>query len=84
MLKGPHPAFDKFKKISIEPQSLNVWFIWILSALGHWCEFLTNVEYFPAIVFPFVKSIENDDLIIFEIVVSLVMHWFKTWFMNFP
>jgi hypothetical protein len=45
---------------------------------------LTEVEFFPAMVFPFVKSIENDDLIIFEIVVSILMHWCKDWFKFFP
>jgi len=81
LLKGPHPAYEHlYQKYPIEPISLYERFIRILSTLAHWCEFLTKVDFFPALVFPFVKSIENDDLVIFEITVSLLMHWSKEWF----
>lgn len=42
------------------------------------------VEFIPALVFPFVKSIENDDLVVFEITVSILNHWAKDWFWFFP
>jgi len=55
-----------------------------LSTIAYWCEFFTKVEFIPALVFPFVKSIENDDLIVFEITASILTHWAKDWFRFYP
>ena len=56
----------------------------VISALGHWCPVLIEADFFPAIVFPFVKIAKNDLICAFEIVVSLVLNWLYSWFENFP
>ena len=57
-----------------------------LSALGHWCPVFAsdNVEYMPQIVFPFIKMIPNDDLMVFELMVALVVQYQQVWNEGYP
>ena len=75
--KGPHPhfrgAYQEYNR-----------FVRILSAICYWCPFLVEVDYLPAFVFPFVKTNEEDDLILFEVLISLITHWCRGWFRFFP
>lgn len=63
--KGIHPAFKYlYEKYPIDNKQLYEKYIHILSCVAHWSEFMTNVEYFPVLVFPFVKLIEHSDVVI--------------------
>jgi hypothetical protein len=42
------------------------------------------VEYFPLLVFPFVKLIEHSDVIILETIITVISHWCKNWFEFHP
>ena len=82
---GIHPAYqDLRKKYPIESQRLFCRTQRILSALGHWSPFMCEVDYLPGFVFPFVKMLEHDDLVLFETVVAIVMHWCQHWFAAHP
>jgi hypothetical protein len=47
----------------------------ICSALAHWSPLFAEVEYLPDIVFPFLKIIKADDLVLFEVVMSFLMQF---------
>jgi hypothetical protein len=55
-----------------------------LSALGHWSPIFLDVDYLPSIVFPFIKIIPNDDLLVFEIIMALIVQYMQTWFECHP
>ena len=44
----------------------------ILSALAHWSAVFGETEYLPLLVFPFVKLFQNNQLICFEVVASVL------------
>ena len=56
----------------------------VMSALGHWSPVFLDVTYMPSIVFPFLKVIPNDDLFVFELIVSLIMQWMQVWYESYP
>lgn len=69
--KDIHPAFltlqDRFPvKSAYKYNKL----VRILSALTAWCPIFAEVDYVPKIVYPFVRVIQNDDLVLFETVMS--------------
>ena len=43
-----------------------------LSALAHWTPLFSEVEYLPALIFPFVKLFQNNQLVTFEIVATIL------------
>jgi hypothetical protein len=72
--KGVHPAYKNLhKKYPISSYRLYNKLVRTLSALGYWCPILLDVEYLPSIVFPLIKTIPNDDLLVFELMVALVV-----------
>eukprot|EP01022_Parablepharisma_sp_SALTPOND_P028760 TRINITY_DN71659_c0_g1_i1.p1 TRINITY_DN71659_c0_g1~~TRINITY_DN71659_c0_g1_i1.p1 ORF type:complete len:993 (+),score=89.16 TRINITY_DN71659_c0_g1_i1:86-2980(+) len=82
---GIHPAFEGLRKrYPIESQRLFCRTQRLLSALAYWNPLLAEVEYLPGLVYPFAKVLEHDDLVLFETVVSLIMHWFQNCFSAFP
>lgn len=44
----------------------------ILSALAHWSAVFGETEYLPLLVFPFVKLFQNNQLICFEVVATVL------------
>jgi Rab-GTPase-TBC domain len=83
--KGEHPSIELIQKqFPIKDDFLMQNFIKIMSALAFWCPILGETDFFPAIVFPFVKLGENDLIGVFEIIVSIVLNWLNSWFENFP
>jgi hypothetical protein len=52
--------------------------------LAHWCPIFAEIDYIPNLVFPFVKAIRNDDLVLFEVVVSFFMQHCQLWFETYP
>lgn len=85
--KGIHPAFKALhKRYPINSHRLYNKLVRTLSALGSWCQVFNadNVEYFPQMVFPFIKCIQNDDLLVFELVLSVIVQFQQTWFEGYP
>ena len=56
----------------------------LLSTLAHWCPIFAEVQYIPGIVWPFVKTIPNDDLVLFEVVMSFFLQFCQLWFEPYP
>jgi len=82
---GVHPAYvDLNKKYPISSPRLFCRTQRLLSALAHWNPLLAEIDYMPGLVYPFCRVIEHDDLILFEIIVSLMFHWFQNWYTAFP
>jgi hypothetical protein len=74
--KGVHPAYKSLhKKYPINSYKLYNKLVRILSALGNWCPLFLDVEYLPQIVFPYIKVIPNDDLLVFEVIIALIMQY---------
>ena len=72
--RGVHPAFkDLHKRFPVASYRLYNKLVRIMSALGHWSPVFLDVSYLPQIVFPFLKVIPNDDLFVFELIVSIIV-----------
>lgn len=44
----------------------------VLSALAHWAAIFGEVEYLPLIAFPFVKLFQNNPILCFEVVATVI------------
>ncbi|KAI4905719.1 hypothetical protein NFI96_013077 [Prochilodus magdalenae] len=56
----------------------------VLSALAHWSAIFGEAEYLPLVAFPFVKLFQNNPLICFEVVATVIVNWCQHWFEYFP
>ncbi|XP_072708047.1 TBC1 domain family member 31 isoform X2 [Ciconia boyciana] len=55
-----------------------------LSALAHWSAIFAETPYIPLLAFPFVKLFQNNQLICFEVVATVVVNFCQHWFEYFP
>ncbi|XP_068094082.1 TBC1 domain family member 31 [Hyperolius riggenbachi] len=55
-----------------------------LSALAHWSAIFGETKYLPLLAFPFVKLFQNNQLICFEVVSTVITNWCQHWFEYFP
>ncbi|XP_018122050.1 TBC1 domain family member 31 isoform X1 [Xenopus laevis] len=55
-----------------------------LSALAHWSAIFGETKYLPLLAFPFVKLFQNNQLICFEVVATVITNWCQHWFEYFP
>ncbi|XP_030900300.2 TBC1 domain family member 31 isoform X2 [Melopsittacus undulatus] len=55
-----------------------------LSALAHWSAVFAETPYIPLLAFPFVKLFQNNQLICFEVVATVVVNFCQHWFEYFP
>ncbi|RMC14922.1 hypothetical protein DUI87_07099 [Hirundo rustica rustica] len=55
-----------------------------LSALAHWSAIFAETPYLPLLAFPFVKLFQNNQLICFEVVATVVVNFCQHWFEYFP
>lgn len=44
----------------------------VLSALAHWAAIFGEVEYLPLVAFPFVKLFQNNPMLCFEVVATVI------------
>jgi len=44
----------------------------VLSALAHWAAVFGETDYLPLLAFPFVKLFQNNPLICFEVVATVI------------
>ena len=83
--RGTHPALVAyFKKFNKQSQNEFSRTERITSALCYWSSLLSQVEYLHEIVNPFVLVFPGDDLSVFELIMSLILHWMQHWFEFFP
>ncbi|CAH2285849.1 TBC1 domain family member 31 isoform X1 [Pelobates cultripes] len=55
-----------------------------LSSLAHWSAIFGETKYLPLLAFPFVKLFQNNQLICFEVVATVLTNWCQHWFEYFP
>ncbi|XP_021574760.1 TBC1 domain family member 31 [Carlito syrichta] len=85
MDKGTHVAFLNLqKKYPIKSRKLLRVLQRTLSALAHWSAIFSDTPYLPLLAFPFVKLFQNNQLICFEVVATLIINWCQHWFEYFP
>ncbi|KAM9310324.1 TBC1 domain family member 31 isoform 2-T2 [Pholidichthys leucotaenia] len=83
--KGLHSAYlTLHDKYPVKSQKLQRGLQRVLSALGHWAAIFGEVEYLPLIAFPFVKLFQNNPMLCFEMVATVIVNWFQHWFEYFP
>jgi hypothetical protein len=83
--RGVHPAFRNLdERFPVKSSHLFNKLVRLLSALAYWCPIFAEISYLPSVVFPFVKTIQNDDLVLFEIVVSFFSQHCQLWFECYP
>ncbi|XP_006085320.1 TBC1 domain family member 31 isoform X3 [Myotis lucifugus] len=83
--KGVHVAFLNLqRKYPIKSRKLLRVLQRTLSALAHWSAIFSDTPYLPLLAFPFVKLFQNNQLICFEVVATLITNWCQHWFEYFP
>ncbi|XP_070574109.1 TBC1 domain family member 31-like [Ptychodera flava] len=55
-----------------------------LSGLAHWSAIFGETDYLPLLAFPFVKLFQNNQLVCFEVVATILLNWCQHWFEFFP
>ncbi|XP_061529879.1 LOW QUALITY PROTEIN: TBC1 domain family member 31 [Phycodurus eques] len=83
--KGLHSAYlTLHEKYPIKSQKLQRGLQRVLSALSHWASIFGEVEYLPLLAFPFVKLFQNNPMLCFEVVATVLVNWCQHWFEYFP
>ncbi|XP_054841001.1 TBC1 domain family member 31 [Eublepharis macularius] len=83
--KGTHSAFVHLQnEYPIKSRKLLRVLQRTLSALAHWSAIFGEVPYIALLAFPFVKLFQNNQLICFEVVVTVIVNWCQHWFEFFP
>ncbi|XP_045774628.1 TBC1 domain family member 31 [Maniola jurtina] len=83
--KGIHPAYKDIEKqftihSSITLKNLKR----LLSCLAHWCPLFGVMKFLPGFVFPFVKVLQKDPLLLFECVATVLINNCQLWFEYAP
>uniref|UniRef100_A0A671PWE3 TBC1 domain family member 31 n=1 Tax=Sinocyclocheilus anshuiensis TaxID=1608454 RepID=A0A671PWE3_9TELE len=83
--KGLHSAYMCLQeRYPIKSHKLQRGLQRVLSALAHWAAVFGETDYLPLLAFPFVKLFENNPLICFEVVATVIVNWCQHWFEYFP
>lgn len=83
--QGIHPLYQNLENnFPLNSQGLYKLLQKILSLLGYHCPFFTEIDYFPALVFPFIKVLGNNEILCFETILTFMMNWAKELFESFP
>uniref|UniRef100_A0A4X2LHM1 TBC1 domain family member 31 n=1 Tax=Vombatus ursinus TaxID=29139 RepID=A0A4X2LHM1_VOMUR len=83
--KGTHHAFlNIHEKYPIKSRKLLRILQRTMSALAHWSAIFGDTPYLPLLAFPFVKLFQNNQLVCFEVIATLIINWCQHWFEYFP
>ena len=83
--KGIHPFYQLIEEVfPIADQKYLRRVQVICSLISFWCPHIGNVYYLPNIVFPFIKSIQGDDIFVFETLIALFNSVCRYWFEMYP
>ncbi|XP_041650438.1 TBC1 domain family member 31 [Cheilinus undulatus] len=83
--KGLHTAYLTLQdKYPIKNHKLQRGLQRVLSALAHWAAIFGEVDYLPLVAFPFVKLYQNNPMLCFEVVATVIVNWCQHWFEYFP
>ncbi|XP_071957436.1 TBC1 domain family member 31-like isoform X2 [Antedon mediterranea] len=83
--KGTHMAWSKVHQdYPIKSRKLLRVLQRTLSALAHWSVVFGETNYLPVLAFPFIKLFQNNQLVCFEIIATVLINWCQHWFEFFP
>ncbi|KAL8615313.1 hypothetical protein ACOMHN_038052 [Nucella lapillus] len=83
--KGVHSAYDNLHRAyPIKSSKLLRILQRILSALAHWSPIFGETQFLPSLAFPFVKLFQNNHLVCFEMIATVLVNWCQHWFEYFP
>ncbi|CAG9788553.1 unnamed protein product [Diatraea saccharalis] len=83
--KGIHPSYkDIEKQFTIHSSATLKNLKRLLSCLAHWCPLFAVMKFLPEFVFPFVKVLQKDPLLLFECVATILMNYCQLWFEYAP
>ncbi|XP_059168876.1 TBC1 domain family member 31-like [Physella acuta] len=83
--KGAHPSYSRLHELyPIKSRKLLRILQRILSAMAHWSPIFGETQFLPTFAFPFVKMFQNNHLICFEMVATILVNWGQHWFEYFP
>ncbi|XP_077455071.1 TBC1 domain family member 31 [Stigmatopora argus] len=83
--RGVHSAYlSLHEKYPIKSPKLQRGLQRVLCALSHWAAIFGEAEYLPLLAFPFVKLFQNNPMLCFEVVATVLVNWCQHWFEYFP
>ncbi|XP_072051869.1 TBC1 domain family member 31-like [Amphiura filiformis] len=83
--KGTHLAWAKVHQTyPIKSRKLLRVLQRTLSCLAHWSAIFGETDYLPLLAFPFVKLFQNNQLVCFEVIATVLSNWCQLWFEFFP
>ncbi|XP_028165142.1 TBC1 domain family member 31 [Ostrinia furnacalis] len=83
--KGIHPTYRDIEKQFTIHRSVTLKNLKrLLSCLAHWCPLFGVMKFLPGFVFPFVKVLQKDPLLLFECVATVLLNYCQLWFEYAP
>ncbi|XP_071502457.1 TBC1 domain family member 31-like [Diadema antillarum] len=83
--KGSHIAWAKVHEdYPIKSRKLLRVLQRTLSGLAHWSAIFGEMDYLPLLAFPFIKLFQNNQLVCFEVIATILVNWCQHWFEYFP
>ncbi|XP_039956189.1 TBC1 domain family member 31 [Bactrocera neohumeralis] len=75
---------QRAKQLPMRDGTLKNALVRIWSCLAHWCPVFAHSKFLPQLIFPFVKLMPRNSLVVFEICVTLLTNHFQMWFELHP
>ncbi|XP_066434904.1 TBC1 domain family member 31 isoform X3 [Eleutherodactylus coqui] len=83
--KGTHPQYSLLHQdYPLKSTKLLRVLQRMLSTMAHWSAIFGETKYLPLLAFPFVKLFQNNQLICFEVLATVITNWCQHWFEYFP
>ncbi|XP_028042589.1 TBC1 domain family member 31 [Bombyx mandarina] len=83
--KGIHPSYRNIEEqFTIHSSTTLKNLKRLLSCLAHWCPLFGVIKFLPGFVFPFVKVLQKDPLLLFECVATILLNYCQLWFEYAP
>ncbi|KXS18486.1 hypothetical protein M427DRAFT_211706 [Gonapodya prolifera JEL478] len=83
--RGVHPVAEnirrRFPMKSVRNERA---MIRLVSVFCHWSAIFENLDYFPGMIFPFIKAFGNDTFDCFESLMTIISNWCQNWWDYFP
>ncbi|KAI8915528.1 hypothetical protein BC831DRAFT_432109 [Entophlyctis helioformis] len=83
--QGVHPSFKDFRKrFPLKSDRKAKSMEKILSCLAFWSPIFENLDYLPAMVFPFASLFANDLFSGLETIMTVIINWCQKWWEYYP
>ena len=83
--QGTHASFRDFRKrFPLKSDRAARSMERMLSCLAFWSPIFENLDYLPALVYPFVKLFWNDLFSCLEVIMTILINWCQKWWEYYP